>query len=239
MRNLFIPAARGAGKTGARKGRTRGGWVGVALLCAVAVGGGCATGGKGGDFARPPLPLALTPGATDGRAVFMGVDFDAPVDWDGDPKVVCGGFFRCFRLEAPWHGFESAMATGDVVTGSVESLEFSRKFQPWGQGIDWESARRLAEDLAREIGEECGIPLSPAETTDPLNVAYGGQTGAFMALLGFAWYPYEPSGKLTEASRALGCRFHVWRVPPRTPAHGESGAPLPEGWAFRPANGKD
>jgi len=212
----------------------------LALLCAAAAGNGCATVGRKTEYARPPLPLALTPGATDGRAVFMGFDFDAPVDWDGDPKAECGGFFRCFRLETPWHGFELALATGDVVTGNVESLEFIRVFQPWDHGIDRESARQLAEDLAREIGEECGIPLSPAESADPLDVAYGGQTGAFTVLLGFAWYPYEPSGKLMEDSRALCCQFHVWRVPRRSPPHVEEGTgPLPEGWAFRLVNEKD
>lgn len=218
------------------------GWAlaaGLALLCAAAGNGGAAEGRKT-EFARPPLPLALMPGATDGRGVFMGFDFDAPVDWDGDPEAECGGFFRCFRLESPWHGFESAVATGNVVTGNAESLEFSRAFEPWGHGIDRESARRLAEDLAREIGEECGIPLSPAETADSLDVAYGGQTGAFTVLLGFAWYPYEPSGKLTEASRALGCRFHVWQVASRPPPHVEDGGgSLPEGWAFRLGNGRD
>ena len=178
----------------------------------------CATGGRGAEFAKPPLPLALTPGATDGRSVFMGFDFDAPVDWDGDPHAECGGLFRCFRLETPWHGFDRALAVGDVATGSVWTLEFSRDFQPLYHGLDRESARRLAEDLARELGEECGIPLSPGKIYGSQDTAYMGQAGAFRAILGFWWYPWEPPGQLTEESRAFGCRFLVERIPVRIPS---------------------
>ena len=60
------------------------------------------------------------------------------------------------------------------------------------------------------------LRLSPAESADPLDVAYGGQTGAFTVLLGFAWYPYEPSGKLMEDSRALACLVWGRRRPRET-----------------------
>lgn len=115
------------------------------------------------------MVLTLVSGPTDGRAVFMGFDFDASVEWTGQGFTMSLGEDGCegrkfvsreYRLAPKWNGFGDVLVVGDAETGVIQGLKFSREVSA---KADW---RRWVEGVVRSFPDDCGIVLQPAEWND-------------------------------------------------------------------------
>lgn len=153
------------------------------LFAAVALAmGGCAK-------SMPSPSLALEPEPTENRPVFMGFDFNAPVEWAHRDKIGIMYIDRCeelgvgysfFRLDPPWHGFDKALAWGDDGSDIVQGLKCRRE-EP--MSFDW---RSWAEDVVRSFREDFGMELrllEPKPGYEGYDAQYVGGEGEFRAFL--------------------------------------------------------
>ena len=115
------------------------------------------------------MALTLVSGPSDGRAVFMGFDFDAPVEWTGQGFMMalsedgCEGrkfVAREYRLVPKWNGFGEVLVVGDAESGVIQGLKFSRDVSV---KADW---RRWIEGVVRSFPDDCGIVLQPVAWDD-------------------------------------------------------------------------
>ena len=115
--------------------------------------------------------MSLVPGVSEERAVFMGFDFDAPVEWEqGIMSAIVTYSDRCeyfnyvrrhCKLSPQWNGFDEVLVWGDWKGEIVEGLLFERKMPRDSKLGPW-----LA-DVMQVLLSDCGMALSfcPQEST--------------------------------------------------------------------------
>ena len=140
-------------------------------------------------MAREAKPVVtLVPGESGGRAVFMGFDFDAPMEWERRDIIGAMYMDRCedlgvgysfFQLNPPWHGFGKVLAWGEEGTNIVQGLKFQRE-EP--MSFDWHG---WAENVVRSFREDLGMEMRLLEP-DPYggyDAQYAGGEGELLAFL--------------------------------------------------------
>ena len=121
------------------------------------------------DAAMPVVSLVA--GVSGGRAVFMGFEFDAPMEWEqwimsaivtySDRCEYFNYVRRHCKLSPQWNGFDEVLVWGDMKGEIVEGLLFERKLPR-----DSKLGPCLA-DVLQVLLSDCGMALSfcPQEST--------------------------------------------------------------------------
>lgn len=133
----------------------------------------------------PWQSLRLVPGPADGEAVFMGFDFDAPVEWKSPGSIHVSYLDHCewldywkslYRLDPPWNGFGEALAWGDA-EGRTVGLKFFRE-EP--MSFDWQA---WADGVVQAFPADCGMELRHRESCADAYEIWSGSAGELEALL--------------------------------------------------------
>ena len=114
------------------------------------------------DAAMPVVSLVA--GVSGGRAVFMGFEFDAPMEWEqwimsaivtySDRCEYFNYVRRHCKLSPQWNGFDEVLVWGDMKGEIVEGLLFERKLPR-----DSKLGPCLA-DVLQVLLSDCGMALS-------------------------------------------------------------------------------
>lgn len=177
---------------------------------------GCAT-------SAPSTPLTLIPKPVGDCPVFMGFDFDAPMEWERRETMHVMYTDRCkeigvgssrFRLDPPWHGFDKALAWGEGGTNIVQGLKFQRE-EP--MSFDWQG---WTEDVVRAFREDCGVELrllEPMPGYEGYDAQYEGDEGKLHAFLAVSHITrFKEDGiRVKSVTRLLevGVRRHDATIP--------------------------
>lgn len=164
--------------------------------------------------------MTLVGGASDGRAVFMGFDFDVPVKWASQNVMHVTYVDRCeevevghrrYRLDQPWQGFGEAVAWGEAKTGVPHGLSFSRE-EP--MSFDW---RAWADGALESFSAEGGMALQ-SRLCKGYDADYVGSAGELKASLSVGTVCRYDGGKLKSTRRVLNVIVHR-RDSPIPPLH--------------------
>lgn len=198
-------------------------WVLPAVLFAVValLVGGCAT-------SVPSPSLTLVPEPMENRPMFMGFDFNAPVEWERRDMTGVMYMDRCeelgvgysfFQLDPPWQGFDKVLAWGEEGANIVQGLKFQRE-EP--MSFDWCG---WAENVARSFREDLGMELRLLEP-DPYggyDAQYAGSKGELLAFLSVVHVTRCETDGIRVKSRLLEVKVRRFdsTIPPPAPLFGE------------------
>ena len=173
--------------------------------------------------AREAKPVVkLVPGESGGRAVFMGFDFDVPMEWElGWMSTIVTYSDRCehfnyawrhCKLSPQWNGFDEVLAWGDWKGGIVEGLLFERQI-PRESNLG-----PCLADVMQVLLSDCGMVLSfcPQESTGGWLVYKGREGMLEVRLSAGPFQQRDKDGNLICDSQV--CRLDVRRCGVIVPA---------------------